>query len=196
MQKDFYGDDSEQRLIANDWEQIPEANITQSMFQDLDANADLAESFDKIQMDQMVQEKLQQKAQPGMAGAPRPPQSRPESDISTPSSAASSVGSNAQREAQGDQQKKSSKLLQKKLNLAEKKLAQKMPRFKDLNARYKNNEDLCHRLIQEQIKSDEDVKSTAEEIFEQSYQYFLQAIRSNDAAPGSTDYESQHEQQQ
>ena len=28
MQKDFYGDDSEQRLIANDWEQIPEANIT------------------------------------------------------------------------------------------------------------------------------------------------------------------------
>jgi len=41
-----------------------------------------------------------------------------------------------------------------------------MPRFKDLNARYKNNEDLCHRLIQEQIKSDKDVKSTAEEIFE------------------------------
>jgi len=196
MQKDFYGDDSEQRLIANDWEQIPEANITQSMFQDLDANADLAESFDKIQMDQMVQEKLQQKAQPEMAGVPRQPQSRLESDISTPSSAANSVGSNAQREAQGDQQKKSSKLLQKKLNLAEKKLAQKMPRFKDLNARYKKNDDLCHRLIQEQMKSDEDVKSTAEEIFEQSYQYFLQAIRSNDAAPGSADYESQHEQQQ
>jgi len=37
-----------------------------------------------------------------------------------------------------------------------------------LNARYKKNEDLCHRLIQEQIKSDKDVKSTAEEIFEQS----------------------------
>lgn len=87
----------------------------------------------------------------------------------TPSSAASSTISNAQKEAQGDQQKKSSKLLQKKLNLAEKKLAQKTPRFKDLNARYAKNEDLCHRLIQEQIKSDKDVKSTAEEIFEQSY---------------------------
>lgn len=73
MQKDFYGDDSEQRLIANDWEQIPEANITQSMFQDLDANADLAESFGKIQMDQMVQEKLQQKAQSEIPGVPRQP---------------------------------------------------------------------------------------------------------------------------
>lgn len=45
--------------------------------------------------------------------------------------------------SQQDAPKKNTKVLQKKLNIAEKKLAQKMPKFKELNDRLQNNEQVC-----------------------------------------------------
>ena len=96
MQQDFYGDGSVQQLIADDSDQVPEgSNIyTESLLEDLDEQSSLVDSCNQLQ------HLLEQKARP---------EATPENPLTK---------ENAQ-----DQPKKNSKILQKKLNIAEKKLA-------------------------------------------------------------------------
>ena len=96
MQQDFYGDGSVQQLIADDSDQVPEGNniYTESLLEDLDEHSSLIDSCNQLQ--HLLEQKTRPEATPG-----NPP-----------------TKENAQ-----DQPKKNSKILQKKLNIAEKKLA-------------------------------------------------------------------------
>lgn len=75
--------------------------------------------------------------------------------------------------SQQDAPKKNTKVLQKKLNIAEKKLAQKMPKFKELNDRLQNNEQVCQKLIATQTKPAGATSGNDGEIFSNCYQHFL-----------------------
>lgn len=66
------------------------------------------------------------------------------------------------------------------MNIAEKKLAQKMPKFKELNARFKNNEEMCFKLIGSQSTSSGAAKGSENEIFSKSYQHFVQQVQLQD----------------
>lgn len=139
MQQDFYGDDSVQQLIADDNDQVPDSTYTESLLEGLDESASLVESFNKIS------KMMQQKSRSELSANP------------------------STKESIQDQPKKNTKVLQKKLNIAEKKLAQKMPKFKELNARFKNNEEMCYKLIGAQSKSSEGAERSESEIFSNSY---------------------------
>lgn len=154
LQQDFYGDDSVQQLIADDSEIVLENNASgaDGGLEGVDDGPNFAEHLEQLH------NVMQHKSRSEMLGA-----------ASSSKEATSSLQ---------DAPKKNTKVLQKKLNIAEKKLAQKMPKFKELNDRLQNNEQVCHKLIATQTKSAGSSSGNDSEIFSSCYQHFLEQLPS------------------